>query len=182
MSVDESDMGVAKAVPHGEQCDKALEHYDEISNEASNYSSLVPKAIEFYKERWVPQGERKIVRTPTSMEEALGEGWMFDPWLNPMGRPISVDIKQDHPSYWILVKGTPEQIAEMDPIAVLPEGEEEPEPEKPLGYVAVKTEYIPYDKEGKPSREPPEDFVIMHKDHIYAKGTVYTLLPGATKA
>jgi len=43
-------------------------------------------------------------------------------------------------------------------------------------YVGERTEYIPYDKEGKPTREPQPDYVILHKDHIYAKGTVYTLL------
>lgn len=43
-------------------------------------------------------------------------------------------------------------------------------------YVGERTEYIPYDKEGKPIREPQEGYVILHKDHIYAKGTVYTLL------
>ena len=43
-------------------------------------------------------------------------------------------------------------------------------------YVGERTEYIPYDKEGRPIREPQEGYVILHKDHIYAKGTVYTLL------
>ena len=43
-------------------------------------------------------------------------------------------------------------------------------------YVGERTEYIPYDKEGKPIREPQAGYVILHKDHIYAKGTVYTLL------
>ena len=33
---------------HEEVCDHALEHYEEISKEASHYSSLVPKAIEFF--------------------------------------------------------------------------------------------------------------------------------------
>jgi len=43
-------------------------------------------------------------------------------------------------------------------------------------YVGERTEYIPYDKEGQPIREPQPGYVILHKDHIYAKGTVYTLL------
>jgi len=43
-------------------------------------------------------------------------------------------------------------------------------------YVGEGTEYIPYDKEGKPLREPQEGYVVLHKDHIYAKGTVYTKL------
>ena len=56
--------------------------------------------------------------------------------------------------------------------AVLKRDEEKQE------HVGVRTEYIPYDKDGKPIREPEEGYVILHKDHIYAKGTVYTKLPG----
>jgi len=48
-------------------------------------------------------------------------------------------------------------------------------PEK-QDYVGEGTEYIPYDKEGNPLREPQEGYVVLHKDHIYAKGTVYTKL------
>jgi len=129
--------------------------------------------------------DRKIVYTPGTLLDALNEGWLFDPWLNPTGRPIhigDIDYKGVHPDekqatlqiYWILVKGSPDQIKELEPFVKFEE-EAEPEPEfKPYG---LKTEYIPYDAHGKPSREPPEGFVIMHKDHIYAKGTVYTKVP-----
>lgn len=48
-------------------------------------------------------------------------------------------------------------------------------PEKP-DFFGLKTEYIPYDKDGKPTREPQKGYVVAHKDHVYAKGTVYTLL------
>lgn len=61
-------------------------------------------------------------------------------------------------------------IDELDPEAVLSE-EDKPE------YAGDRTEYIPYDKEGNPIREPQKGYVILHKDHIYAKGTVYTKLP-----
>ena len=61
-------------------------------------------------------------------------------------------------------------IDEIDPDADLSD-----QPEK-ADYVGERTEYIPYDKEGNPMREPQEGYVILHKDHIYAKGTVYTLL------
>lgn len=54
--------------------------------------------------------------------------------------------------------------------AVLKQDEEKAE------HIGLRTEYIPYDKEGKPLREPQEGYVILHKDHIYSKGTVYTLL------
>lgn len=173
-----------KAVPHDELCDKALEHYEKISTEATHYNSLVPAAIKFYKERWMPRGERKILNAASLTKKLiddltadLKDGWFFDPWLNPRGRPIIVASESNFSGfYWVLVKGSPEKIAGIKPFVELP-SEEIPEPEKPLGYVAVRTEYIPYDKEGQPSREPGEGFVIMHKDHIYAKGTVYTKLP-----
>lgn len=180
--------GEIKKVPHGEQCDKALEHYTEISHAASSWSSLVPEAIEFFKRYYVPRGMRKFVTSTKLLEEALEEGWSFDPWLNPSGRPTIIGdqpYKGDHPAlsavdpressvYWILVKGTPEQIAEMDPIAVLPELEEEPEPgAAPYG---LKTMFIPHNSDEK----APDGYVVMHKDHIFAKGTVYTLPPQTT--
>jgi len=59
---------------------------------------------------------------------------------------------------------------EIDPDADLSDKPEQQD------YVGDRTEYIPYDNEGKPIREPEEGYVILHKDHIYAKGTVYTLL------
>ena len=47
---------------------------------------------------------------------------------------------------------------------------EKKEPE----IAGLRTEYIPYDKDGKPEREPQPGYVLLHKDHAYAKGTVYT--------
>lgn len=189
----------AKMVPHEELCDRALEHYNEISSQAMHSSSLVPKAIKFYKERWTPRGERKIARTPGTVMEALKEGWMFDPWLNSRGSPIIVGDQLymgDHPAltavldrgvdprepsvYWVLVKGTPEQIARLEPFVELPEKEEEGDvPELAVEPYGLETEYITYDDEGKPSRPPEPGFVIMHKDHIYKAGTVYTKSPRA---
>lgn len=161
-----------KKVPHGEQCDKALEHYLKISNEATHFSSLVPEAIEFFKKHYVPQGERQIVTSSALLQDALDEGWMFDPWLNPSGRP-SVLTEADY--YWIMVKGTPDQIAGMDPIAELPELEGEELPEPGMEPYGLRTDFIPYDVKGEPSREPQAGYVVMDKGHIYAKGTVYTL-------
>ena len=45
---DSGDHLEAKA-SHEELCDKALEHYDKVSNEAANWNSVVPKAIKFYQ-------------------------------------------------------------------------------------------------------------------------------------
>lgn len=106
---------------------------------------------------------------------SLKEGWMFDPYLCSKGYPITIG---DSLGYWVLVKGSVEEILELDPFVELPVLEEEEiEPEKKDPY-GIRTEYIYYDKEGNPSREPSEGYVIMHKDHVYAKGTVYTLPPG----
>ena len=174
-------------VPHGEQCDSALEHYEEISKTASSWSSLVPEAIKFYKERYIPQGERKILfygdydsagKAGEELDKYLAGGWTFDPWLNPGGRAIPAG----HEStlfYWVLVKGTPEQIAGMDPIAELPELDEEEEPEPGIEPYGLRVEFIPYGADGKPSRDPQPGYVVMDRGHIYAKGAAYTLPPGA---
>jgi len=182
-----------KKVPHDEQCDQALEHYLKISNEATHSSSLVPDAIEFYKERYVPRGMRKFITSTKELELALEKGWTFDPWLNPSGRPTIIGDQPymgDHPAlsavdprepsvYWILVKGTPEQIAGMDPIAELPDLEEEEEPEPGVEPYGLRVEFIPYGADGKPSRDPQPGYVVMDRGHIYAKGAAYTLPPGA---
>jgi len=39
----------ASNTTHKELCDQALKHYQEISDKACHFNSLVPKAIEFYK-------------------------------------------------------------------------------------------------------------------------------------
>ena len=184
-----------KITPHEELCDSALEHYNEISTQAGHSSSLVPAAINFYKERWVPQGERKIVRTPGKLLEALEAGWVFDPWLNSRGSPIIIGdqpYKGEHPAlsavdprepsiYWVLVKGTPEQVEALKPFVELPSEEPVPEPEsKPYGLETVFIAHGEKDSSGAP-KKPPQGFVIMHKDHIYAKGTVYTKPPEATQ-
>ena len=173
--------------PHEELCDGALEHYNEISTTAMHSNSLVPRAIEFYK-RWVPTGERKIVYTPGTLATALDEGWVFDPWLNPRGRPTPIGgpitVSPVVPSeidnaYWILVKGTPEQIAGLEPFAELPTEEEEPVTEaefKPYGLETLFIAHGEKDASGKP-KKAPDGFVVMHKDHIFAKGTVYTKVP-----
>ena len=158
--------------PHEELCDQALEHYDNVSKTASSWNSLIPKAIEYYK-RWSPRGERKIVNTKGKLEEALNEGWTFDPWLNSRGNPIPISEAE---IYWVLVRGTPEQIAAMNPITELPEDEIDEGPEDVDPY-ALRTDFIPFDTKEGETREPKPGYVVMHKDHVYAKGTAYTLPP-----
>ena len=168
----------AKETPHDELCDMALEHYDEISTEAMHSNSLIPRAIEYYK-RWRPRGERKIIRTPRMLDQHLEEGWVFDPWLNPMGRPLVVGT-DELAYYWVVVRGSPERIAQLEPFVDLPEIEEEEEPEpefKPYGLETLFIAYGEKDASGD-AKKPPKGYVIMHKDHIYAKGTVYTKRPG----
>jgi len=174
---------VAMTTPHDELCDKALEHYREISNQAMHSNSLVPAAIEYYR-RWRPKGERKIVSTPETLIDALAEGWVFDPWLGPRGTPVRValptlsTVEPHDTTVWFLVKGTPEQIAALEPFVELPKTEEAPMPESAIIPYAVRSEYIAYNDKGEPSRTPKRDYVIMHKDHIYKAGSVYTLPPG----
>lgn len=103
--------------------------------------------------------------------QKLLEGYKMDPFFHQSGRPWTTEYGH----VWVLVKGTSEEVAELNPFIVLPEPEE---PEKPQPYVGLLTERIPFDKAtGKPIREPPDGFVIMHKDHITTTGTVYTKLP-----
>jgi len=39
-----------KQVPFEDQCEGALKHYAEVSKEASNWSSIVPEAIRFFRD------------------------------------------------------------------------------------------------------------------------------------
>ncbi len=127
------------------------------------------------------KGKRKILHAASLVQKLvddlaadLEDGWFFDPWLNPQGRPIIVSSESSFAGfYWILVKGSPEQIAELDPFVELPSDEAE----APLGYVGLRTDYIPYGEDGKPTRDPDPGYVILDKGHIYARGTVYTLPP-----
>lgn len=184
----------AEEVPHDELCDKVLEQY--LKTSSTDFSSLIPKAIEFYKAHHVRRGERKIIRTPGTLMEALKEGWRFDPWLNSRGGPIIVGeqpYRGEHPAlsavdprepsiYWVLVKGTPEQIEAIKPFVELPEEEIDEGPEDVMDPYGLRTMFISYnavDGAGDPVK-PPEGYVVMHKDHIYAKGTVYTLPPKPT--
>ena len=42
---------------HEEVCNQALEHYEEISSRACNWSSVVPKAIKYYRDNYKEDGE-----------------------------------------------------------------------------------------------------------------------------
>ncbi len=173
-----------KAVPHGELCDRALDYYREISNQAGISNSLVPKAIEYYR-KWRPVAERKILHAASltgklveDLTADLKDGWFFDPWLNPRGRPIIVASESSFSGfYWVLVKGSPEQIAALEPFVEFPVEELEEAPEVGFQPYGLLTDYIPF-KDGKRERDPEPGFVVMHKDHVFAKGTVYTLPPG----
>lgn len=126
-------------------------------------------------------GERKFFQVDEipDMQQALNDGWKFDPWLNPSGRPHHMQTPGGGMwgLYWVLVKGTDEEIMALNPIYGLPEGELKA-PDPGPDYVGLHTVRIPYEKgTGEPIREPPEGYVILHKDHIAATGTVYTKPP-----
>jgi len=104
----------------------------------------------------------------------LNDGWKLDPFLHQTGRPWTLNDKH----VWVFVKGSHEEIEELNPFVMWPPEEPIAVPEE-LPYVAVLTEKIPFDKAtGKLIRAPPHGFVILHKDHITATGTVFTKLPG----
>jgi len=129
------------------------------------------------------KGERKILHAVSLTQKLvddlvtdLRDGWVFDPWLNSHGRPIIVASDTNFSGfYWVLVKGSFEEITKLNPfIDITPDA---PESEKSLDYVGLRTDYIPYGSDGKPTRDPDPGYVILDKGHIFAKGTVYTLLP-----
>lgn len=125
-------------------------------------------------------GERKffLIDQIEDMQKALADGWKYDPWLTPTGRPHHMRTDGGlWGIYWVMVKGTDEEIMAMNPIYELPVEEAIVVPAGP-GYVGLHTVKIPYDKAtGKPLSEAPEGYVILHKDHIAATGTVYTKPP-----
>jgi hypothetical protein len=124
----------------------------------------------------VEKAERVFVNTIGQAEEKLEEGWKFDPWLSPRGLPTIIangEMGQytDLWYYWVLVKGTPEQVVKLNPFIELPEedAEEETQPApNPVGYATIFLEH---------AKEPPQlppGYAILHQSHIYSKGTVYT--------
>jgi len=65
--------------------------------------------------------ERKIMSTIGIINYAdvlkrLQDGWKLDPFFHTSGRPWTVN--DGH--IWVLVKGTPEEIAELNPFVELP--------------------------------------------------------------
>lgn len=51
--------------------------------------------------------------------QRLKEGWKLDPFFHQTGRPWTVDAGH----VWVLVKGTPEEIAELNPFVEMPKPE-----------------------------------------------------------
>lgn len=107
-----------------------------------------------------------VIKSVTELADQLTNGWRFDPWLSPKGLPTI--IGEDAGWYWILVKGTDEDIQNLNPFIELPEEEVELPQSPPVGYATIYLEHT------KDEPTVPEGYVILHKDHIYSKGTVYT--------
>lgn len=124
----------------------------------------------------VGKAERKVVmaqaitsKLAADIEGFLDKGWVFDPWLSPRGHPTILGEKVG--CYWVLVKGTPEEIAKLEPFVELPkeevEEEEIPGPQ-PVGYATIFLEHT------SEAPDVPDGYAILHDKHIFAKGTVYT--------
>jgi hypothetical protein len=142
-----------------------------IEDEAGGKSSVelyIPLAsiVELLR-RAFPVAERMmVINDNPELEKRLKEGWLFDPWLCPRGHPV---LLGDNGHYWVLVKGTPEEIAKLNPFIELPtDEEEETKGREPVGYATIILEHT------DTPPEVPEGFVILHDKHIFARGTVYT--------
>jgi len=68
--------------------------------------------------------ERRITITRDSADHTrvlaqFMEGWRMDPFFHQTGRPWTLENRH----VWVLVKGTPEEIAELNPFVELPKPE-----------------------------------------------------------
>ena len=53
------------------------------------------------------------------VQKYLLDGWKLDPFFHTSGRPWSIDAGH----LWVLVNGTPEEVAELNPFVELPQPE-----------------------------------------------------------
>ena len=114
---------------------------------------------------------RVFAHTLQEVASRLTLGWVFDPWLCSKGYPIMIG---ENMCYWVLLNPkllvSPEQLAAANPYMQLPV---EPVAEAPAGYGTV---YIPH-QEGVDATASwaAKGYVLLHKDHVTAKGTILTL-------
>jgi len=116
----------------------------------------------------VPETIRIFARTLEEVANRLTSGWVFDPWLCSKGYPIMMG---ENTCYWVLVNpkllSTPEQLALVQPFMQLPV---ESIAEAPAGYGTV---FVAHGESQEMYTE--KGYVLLHKDHVTAKGTILTL-------
>lgn len=95
--------------------------------------------------------DRKFVSELTQLEEALKSGWAFDPFLCGKGYPVS--LSEGGGCYWVLVKGTPSEIAELDPFIKLPEEEKPKDPSTEAELLATAEDFVEI--------KPPEEAGVI---------------------
>ena len=119
----------------------------------------------------VPETIRIFARTLEEVANRLTSGWVYDPWLCSKGYPVMMG---ENTCYWVLVNpkllSTPEQLEAANPFMVL---EAEAKEDKPVGYGTV---YVPHqDNVDATEVWREKGYVLLHKDHVTAKGTILTL-------
>lgn len=68
----EKNMEGPKQAPFGELCDQALVHYEQISNKANYWNSLVPDAIKFYRDN-----KQKLADFQKDLDKSF-HAWKFE--------------------------------------------------------------------------------------------------------
>lgn len=120
--------------------------------------------------------ERVFVTNSKDLETYLEQMYSFDPWLCPKGYPIMLG---EDVGYWVLISpqaaadieaGNADTIGRLRCFVQMPA---EPVAEVPAGYGTV---FIPH-QEGVDATAPwaAKGYVLLHKDHVTAKGTILTL-------
>lgn len=71
--IKKNDENRAYQATHEELCNQALEHYEDISKEVCHWNSLIPKAINFYKEWGNGKIKSHITQSRIKELEALVE-------------------------------------------------------------------------------------------------------------
>lgn len=59
---------------HEDLCNDALKHYEEISSEATHWNSLVPLAIEYYRDNYVDGDDTPRKRAANAYDRGYEDG------------------------------------------------------------------------------------------------------------
>jgi len=109
---------------HEELCDSALAHYERIAEQASEWNSLVPKAIEFYRVYGKIMFEKEPRRHVSSGVRCPGEPPDFEEqlqqiFLEAAKRKIKegggcMALVDKNGVYWLMTKATAQEILKKE--------------------------------------------------------------------